>query len=668
MNKNILLSMISLLAVVITGCSDQFLQDKKNYDKYPESIFANEQQTGWYIDRLYADFFAGHKSPTQTVVGSWQDDKTKMTEEIGGTISDFINPNTNIQDAAKSSAYYGTPLGASVAANPYTRIRNCNLLIQMTDSLGKNLTVTFRNRAKGQMYFLRALQYFDLWRTYGGVPIVTTVQTASDVDETIKLPRATSSEMVTQIVKDLDMAASLLPNTNTGTDKWATSDYGRFTSGAALAVKSRVLLTYASPLFNKDWDNSSNQRWTDALNAGLAAEAKLTLDGYGLYGTTAKDWSEMFYVKDNTFCKEAIIVHLLSSANTLANNNGWEKTIRVSSQGGSGGVSAPKEMIDLFPMLNGSRPVVANGYDSVKFFLNRDPRFYRTFAFSGCKWGTKANANATIWLYRYLKKADGSDVGYPDATSNKAGSPAVVRKMSNPNADNTDFTYSGTDIFEYRYAELLLNIAECYAATNDIPKCLEYLGKIRARVGIAAANSYGIGALADKYAAISSCLYERRVELAYEGKRFWDVQRWMLYNDDASSGNNTCAKLGLAPINGTCRTGRYWQGKSVTSSDPIPAASKTPIVIDPDASDFNAQLTALSTLFTTYLVNSVGTTGKDFAMDKDATTNKAVKIDWKQNYYLFGLNDKTLTTNPWLPQNKGWKDAYGTMGTFDYQE
>ena len=667
MNKNILLSMISLLAVVLTGCSDQFLQDKKSYDKYEETVFANEQQTGWYIDRLYADFFAGHKSPTQTLVGSYLDEKTKMTEEIGGTISDFINPSTNVQDASKSSAYFGTVLGASAANVPYTRIRYCNLLLEKTDSVGKNLTLAFRKKAKGQVYFLRALQYFDLWRTYGGVPIVTKVQTASEVDETIKLPRATSSEMVAQIVKDLDSAAVLLPNTNTGDVKWSSStDYGRFTSGAALAVKSRVLLTYASPLFNKDWDNSSNQRWTDALNAGLAAEAKLTADGYGLYGTTAKDWSEMFYVKDNTFCKEAIIVRLLSSANTLAINNGWEKTIRVSSQGGSGGISAPKEMIDLFPMANGSRPTVTNGYDDTKFFLNRDPRFYRTFAFSGCKWGTKANANATIWLYRYLKTADGKTVLYPDATANKVGSPAVVRKMSNPTADNTAFEYSGTDIFEYRYAELLLNIAECYAAKNDITKCVEYLGKVRARVGIASANSYGIGTLADKYAAISACLYERQVELAYEGKRFWDIQRWMLYNDDASSGNNTCAKLGLTPINGTCRTGGYWQGKNVTSSDPIPAATKAAIAIDPDASDFAAQLTALSNLFTTYLIRSTGTAGVDLAMDNVLKT--PVKIDWKQNYYLFGLNDITLSTNPWLTQNKGWKDIYGVLGTFDYQQ
>jgi len=654
MNKNILVSMITLLAIVITGCSDQFLQDKKSYDKYDESIFTNQIETGWYVDRIYADFFSGYKSPTQALVGSYTDEKTKMTEEMGGTIADWINPQKALIDAANCPTYYGTSLGASASNNPYTRIRNCNFLLEKINTVGQSLSLDFRNKAKGQMFFLRALQYYDLMRTYGGVPIVTATQTASATDETIKLPRATIAETVVQISKDLDSAAVLLPA------KWNEStDYGRMTRGAALAVKSRVTLTAASPLFNTDWDNPANQRWVDALNAGLAAETMLTTDGYGLYGTTSKDWAGMFLV-DNKFCSEAIIVQLCSSNATSAINNGWEKGIRLASQGGTGGVSAPKEMIDLFPMADGSRPTLDNSYDDTKFFMNRDPRFYRTFAFSGCKWGTKANASSTIWTYRYLK-ADAKTPVYSD--NNQVSSPAVVRKMSNPAADNTAFDFSSTDIFEYRYAELLLNIAECYAATNNIPKCIEYLGKIRNRVGILpGTNNYGIGTLADKYAAIAASLYERQVELAYEGKRFWDIQRWMLYNDDATSGNNTCAKLGLKPLNGTTRTGNYWQSITNSDKDPIPAASKAVIVIDPDASDFQTQLTSLSTLFSTYFTR----VATDTPMDKIGTT--PVTIAWKQNYYLFGLPNATLTSNPWLLQTKGWNDAFGVTGTYDFQK
>ena len=654
MIKKIYISFFSLAVLFISGCSDDFLEEKKSYDKYDESIFTNEAETRWYIDRMYYDFFSGYKHPSWTVVGLYNIDRARLTEEIGGTVHNWTNPNYTYVNATDCPIYIGTTLPAKASNTPYTRIRYCNFLIEKMETVGQNLSQTFRDQAMGQMYFLRAWQYFDLLRTHGGVPLVTTVQAASTTDESIKLPRASSSEVVAQIVKDLDLAATLLPA------QWSSSNYGRLTRGAALAMKSRVLLTFASPLFNSDWDNSSNQRWTEALNAGLAAETMLTTDGFGLYGASAKDWSNMFLI-DNAFCKEAIIVQLCSPNTTSAINNGWENSIRLTSQSGSGGVAAPKEMIDLFPMANGSRPTVANGYDDLKFYLNRDPRFYRTFAFSGCKWGNKSNANATVWAYRY-KKTDNKTLVYPD--NNQIASPAFVRKMSNPAADNASYSYSGTDIFEYRYAELLLNIAECYAATNNMAKTVEYLGKIRARVGISSANNYGIGTLGSRYEALAACLYERQVELAYEGKRFWDAQRWLLYDgvSVASTTVNTCQKLGLKSLNGTCRTGNNWQAITNTNSDPIPAASKSAIVIDPDASDFSTQLTNLSKLFDQYLTR----VPNDKAMD--LVNNVPVNISFKPNYYLFGLPNAMISNNPWLVQTIGWNDIYGAAGTYNYQQ
>ncbi|MDP4201645.1 MAG: RagB/SusD family nutrient uptake outer membrane protein [Bacteroidota bacterium] len=659
MNNKIILGIFSLAVLLVTSCSDKFLEDVKSYDKYDESIFTNETETGWYIDRMYFDAFSGYKRPDWTVIGLFNDDRSRSTEEFGGTVKNWTNPNMTLTNASDCPTYYGTSLPASAGNTPYTRIRYYNFLIEKIKEKGQSLSKTFRDRARGQMLFLRAWQYYDLLRTYGGVPIVTSVQTASTTDDVADLPRASSTEVVARITADLDTAFALLP------DKWGASDYGRFTRGAALAMKSRVLLTFASPLFNKDWDNSNNQRWQDALNAAKAAVTQLTTDGYGLYGSTSKEWANMFLV-DNSFCKEAIIVQLCSPNTTSAVNNGWESAIRLSSQKGSGGVAAPKEMIDLFPMANGSRPTVANGYDDTKFFLNRDPRFYRTFAFSGCKWANKSSSTATVWAYRYLK-TDNKTYVYPDG--NQITSPAFVKKMSSPTADDSSYGYSGTDIFEYRYAELILNLAECYAATGDLTNCLEQLKLIRKRVGIQAGTlgDYGItkgtGAFADKYAAVEACLYERRVELAYEGKRFWDAQRWLLFDGVSyvSTSVNTCAKLGIAPINGTCRTGNYWQAKTNTNSDPIPAATKSTIVIDPDASDFNTQLNSLATVFDTYL--------KRVPTDKamDLVNGAAVNINFRNNYYIFGLPSGLLSNNPWLIQTKGWNDIYGTTGTYDYQ-
>lgn len=329
---------------------------------------------------------------------------------------------------------------------------------------------------------------------------------------------------------DFQMAASLLPA------KWDSENMGRFTSVAALAMVSRVRLYAASPVFNADWDNPQSKRWKAALDAGLAAEQAANAAGYGTSVNDINAWDQMFYAyAAGSFNPEAIIM-IPKNSNTMYDatySNKWEKYIRpqaVTSASGSG-FPAPKQMIDLFPMRDGSRPVADDNYDPEKFYRNRDPRFYRTFAFSGCEW---PGTTKQIWLYAYKY---GNEYRYTDGTPGDAGaqrkSKAIVWKMSDPTVPVGSEDYAGADILEYRYAELLLNIAECYAATGNAGQCIEYLKRIRQRVGIDPANNYGIGNISNKYDLIEACLYERRVELAYEGKRSWDMRRWLLYEGGA---------------------------------------------------------------------------------------------------------------------------------------
>lgn len=652
MKKILIFAALALLTVV--GCKKDFLEDMKSYDKYDDSIFENELQTGWYIDRMYNYYFVSYRNPQQSVVGLYNDSRASMTEEMGGTVNNYINPTMTLELASQADGYYGNSVTASVQNNPYTRIRFANFLIGRIDQSGQGLSESFKRSAKGQMYFLRALQYFDLVRVYGGVPLVTAVQENSATDETIRQPRATSSACFEQIVNDLDSAAILLPM------RWDSeaNNYGRLTAAGALAMKSRVLLTAASPLFNKDWDNPTNERWQKALDAGLDAEAKLTSAGYGLFGSNAKDWAEMTFRNDNSFNPEALIVFLLSTTSTgsAGYNNGWENQVRPTSYKGGGGIAAPKEMLDLFPMADGSRPNADNYIDTF-FFINREPRFYRTFAFSGSKWGIKDNENKSTWFYRWKDSETSATVTY--YANDQTNSPALVRKMSNPAADSTGFVFSGTDLFEYRYAELLLNIAECYAARGEIGNAVNYLGKIRQRVGIPSANNYGIGMPISKYAALEACLYERRVELAYEGKRFWDVQRWMLYDNIQESGNSV-QKLGLSPINGTKRTGYYWQSRTF-GEDPLNSTDRD-ILIDPDAVNFNEEIAKLKTVYQSHFVMT------PLDQEWDRVNNVGVTILFRSNYYLSGLSATVLSNNPWLEQTKGWLDYSGGHGTYDYQQ
>lgn len=670
---NIYLS-LALLLVFGVSCSDDFLEEKKQYSYFDDEFFQSEERVNWFVGNMYYDYFDAYKSPMGSVVGSFATTQASYTEEVGGMSNSandksLINPNFTWENPADTPNYFGTVLGDTNRNEPYTRIRECNIILENLDSKGANLSQVFRDRVKGQMYYLRAIQYFDLMRTYGGVPIVTKVEQANSTDPVTKHPRATVTEVVNQIVSDLDLAASLLPPT------WGASDYGRFTKGAALAQKSRVLLTYASPLFNKNWDTST-ERWDKALQASLEAETQCMAGGNNLYGASASDWAKMFYNFDNVFNPEAITVRLLSNGNLGVSSNGsWERSMRVTSQGGvaGGGVDAPKRMIDLFPMKDGKRPTASTkyNYDELAFFKNRDPRFYRTFAFSGSYWPYNNNialpavhvTAPTVWAYRWTSPTNANTFGF--SMGNDVPSPAFVRKMSSPTVGNTsNFQFSGTDIIEYRFAELILNIAECYAAKGDIPNTLVYLKKIRSRVGIEPADNYGIGTPADKYAALEACLYERRVELAYEGKRFWDIQRWMLYSDDASINDATNTKLGIPVINGTQRVGNYLHYKNGTSAvgtDPL-AAARASISVDPDATNFEAQILALETFYKTNFEFRSPPTAMDNA------GGVATNILWRPNYYIMGLNQATLANNTWLTQTIGWKDANGAAGTYNYQE
>lgn len=688
MKKNKILSIWALALVLLTtGCNDSFL-DMNNYGAYDD--FDSETKVSWYLSGLYQSFFENYTSPTSQYIGvftSYAQDLNELTDETFGISSTSrIDPSVNygtIDDikaqsdaSGKSydplfSGYFGKALGSSVTNNAYTRIRNCNILLRDIDA--SSVSSLTKSQAKGQALFLRAMQLFDLVRMYGPVPIVTNVINAEVTNE--GLPRASVTQCVKQIITDLDEAAALLP------DVWGTNDYGRLTRGGALAYKSRVLLFYASPLFNRDWHNESNHRWQQALAA--AEEAVSNISGNNLNGVTnASDWGAMLADDDNEHAnKEGLIVRLLAkeSNNSLGyKNNRWEKNVRLSSQGGSGGKPVPLEFIDVFPMADGTLPDDAHKVTkgSLRFMENRDPRFYQTFAFNGVKWGHKDNVNDTVWAYRW-RTTESTTSGFAYGEGVNISSPVFVRKMSGTSTlSANNFEASGIHIYEYRYAELQLNLAECYAATGQIDLCKQAIGKIRARVGIPADNNYGLDSyITDRASALAACLRERQVELAYEGKRYWDIWRWLLYDGGQNvtgkganmqlSTVNTCSYLGVTPLINQYRTAKYVDVKDgyIPSSNDILSSERKQIVADPAKADFQAQLKNLADFWENNFQFGEPTTQPD-----KNNSNQWIKIGWKSNYYIMGLSKDVLDNNSWLGQTKGWTDQNGADGTIDWQD
>lgn len=655
-----------VLVALASSCNDDFLEEAGPIDRFGDEIYEYENLMDNHISVLYNNYFAAFTSPERSLVGSYTNTFARITDERGGGVSNYKwiqtgNSYTGGGDSMLPDYIGPTRLGSSVSNYSYDRIRFVTDVIEKIDDKGAGLPEDYRKGVKGQMYYLRAIQYYDLMKVYGGVPVVTSVGVATAGDESIKIPRGTTGEVVAQIISDLDNAAELLP------EVWSdpAADYGRPTSCAALAQKARVLLTYASPLFNPNWE--SPERWQNVVNAGLEAEAALEAAGHQLYGSTAKDWEEMLGNSDySALCnqQEAIVIQLLNApenGSNMAYQNSWENGLRLTSQGGSGGVATPRGMIDLFPMADGRRATdiagrAINGYDRFKFFLNRDPRFYRTFAFNGVVWPYAENKSDT--LYTYMWKT-GSSNNFVEG-NNDISSPVFVRKMSgNANASNENYSLSGINIMEYRYAEFLLIMAEAYAGIGDVTKTAEYINKVRDRV-----EAGEIDAPAGKMEAFNAALYERQVELAYEGKRFWDMQRWMLFNDGGDAviaTNNTCTKLGVNPLEGGARRGYFLKYTGTVEGSDNPIAQEDLVAADPNSSNFTSQLENLATWYDDNFEET------ELSNYMDQYNNAENVFNWNNNFYISAFEPNLLTNNNWLTQTIGWNDAYGSAGTFDFR-
>ena len=535
--------------IYLFSCSDQFLQDKRDYNNLTTiDVFSDPEQASAVFSTIYKQILERYNSP---FAGSdplmRQDQNTGgrqhiYTEELSdggfrdGRYNGSNGKNTKAGNHIANPPYWNDPRSS---ANNYNNFNRYTLfptiylinsyIIEIDRSRDLYVNETFWDQLKGQAIFARAWLYFDAIRLWGGVPYYSTeTDQAQPGDRSLRMP---IQECIDKICLDFEAAAELLPPV------WDADNDGRFTSVAALAMISRARVYAASPVFNANWDDTGSERWQAALDASLAAEAAALAAGYGTSINDIDSWDRAFYAYNGMHNPEAIIKVPKSDNVIHGAFNRWEGYIRPGAviSGTGAGMPAPDEILMKFPMKSGKEPTVENGYDDDKFYRDRDPRFYRTFAFSGCEW---PGTNTQIWLYTYKYSTSESQMyRYTDGSRGDGGaqkkSRAIVWKMSDPNVPVGSESVSGTDILEYRFAEILLNVAEAYAAKGDIANSTNYLSKIRSRVGIEAQNNYGLNEITDKYSALKAVLNERAVELAYEGKRSWDMRRWLLYEGGA---------------------------------------------------------------------------------------------------------------------------------------
>jgi len=498
-----------VVLICILSCED--VLDKESLNSIDSKrVWESKDLTNLYLNNVYyltLPHFAGISS------GVTDEHSEASDESYGsgkGNMMYGLMPNDADYGIYGSSVFYG--------------IRNLNVIIdEMENSV---LEEEFRLSIKGQACFLRAWTYWELIKYYGGVPLILHAQDPYNIN-TLFPERSSTSDCINQIISDLDFAITNLP------DEWPDDDRGRITRGAAAALKGRVLLYYASPQFNPD--NAYPERWQDAYQANKTAKEMCEEDGYELYRKF-----EDIYIREER-AKEAIFISAYDEINRTHN---YEDAVRPRSVRNSNTpVKNPPnwDFVKSFPMEDG-KPITGHpDYDQEYFWKNRDPRFYATIAYNACEWEFE-NMNGRIqWTY------EGNATEPTQYSMGASPTGFYCRKNVNTDIASTETRFTSTDWIEIRLAEVYLNLAECAAEIGEIQEAKDLLILIRDRAGIKAGddNSYGITA-STSLEMVEAVMLERKIELAFEGKRHWDLRRRNMFIND----------LGNTPaLNGTKRHG-----------------------------------------------------------------------------------------------------------------
>ncbi|HLZ87338.1 MAG TPA: RagB/SusD family nutrient uptake outer membrane protein [Puia sp.] len=413
---------------------------------------------------------------------------------------------------------------ADAWANSYSMVRAVNQFLAHLYKIPFNAALKAETRAEAR--FLRAWYYFILLEHYGGVPLIgDSVFTASTP---LHMTRRSFRACVNYILSECDSAYAHLPLTQSG------ANYGRASGGACLALKSRVLLYAASPLFNNGgfakglsggldsivaYPDADPNRWVLAANA---AQTLINLNAYSLFvdsipGKPGYGFQYLFLQRYNT---EYIF------ANMMDPNKYLEVLWDVPSRGGGGGPHPYQELVDAFPMSNGL-PITdpASGYDPNNPYQNRDPRLGYTVIHDSSIRPIFNQPPAPVSLYL------NANVNPPVASSQDAvytGTPTgfYIAKMLDTNVTQYGFNQSYRCLPLMRYAEILLNFAE---ASNEAYGPSQYVYQaveaVRQRAGL---RPYQLPAGLDQGGMRTAIQNERRLEFAFEGLRFFDVRRWLI--------------------------------------------------------------------------------------------------------------------------------------------
>jgi hypothetical protein len=502
------------------SAAERFLADvyRRVPDEYGQRDAGSETNRGvWTGGSDEADFVWGFVKSNDVNIGNW--------DANSGFVGDYWR-------------------------NFYRGIRGASVFIQNADKI-RDLPPAMIKQYKAEARALRAMFYFYLMRIYG--PVIILGETAPEVDANLQLPRNSIDECVEYVATELEKAAEDLP-VKQNDDQF----YGHITKGAALAFRANALMYAASPLYNgntelagmvnKDGKHLISQtydvnKWKVAADAYRSFLSTFVPGTYDLFRKNGPDgtFSPYLSVRDvilEDWNKEVIFARPGSSIGprqyelTPYHNGATSGDVK-----GSGGLGATQNMVDAFFTKNGrSIDDPLSGYVKEGFsmfqppndthekeiynqWVNREPRFYAYITFDGSTWLNTSFGEITTRLYntgnsgKQTGGGDYSPTGY------------IVRK----GMGLSKWDISNRTLILVRLAEIYLSYAECVNESDPAdPDALKYLNLIRERAGIPQYGTEGLPVPTGQAAMREAIRKERRVELAFENNRFFDVRRWKI--------------------------------------------------------------------------------------------------------------------------------------------
>jgi hypothetical protein len=508
--------------------SGSFLSQTNTTNLNLATVFADSSRTEGFLANIYSSanisVNAARFSANGTVCGGLDAacDESEPSHSYATDASGFAT---------------GTINAGTVSDEPYN---TCYTQIRAVNQLFANIHLTkmlAANKAElvAEARFLRAWYYSILVEHYGGVPLVG--NNLYTYATPINVTRATYAACITYITSQCDSAAAVLPLTQTGLS------WGRASGGACMALKARVLLYAASPLFNGTtlpqdagpgssgpvppelvgYPSADPTRWqlAEAAAQAVIASGAYTLNTINTYQTSTPGYGfqGLFPQRVNT---EYIFQYMRPA------NSDLEDLFLPPSRSGANGAFPYQGMVDAFPMSNGKLITdPTSGYDPTHPYDNRDPRMNYSIIHDQTVLSVRTGSgliSGQAPVNIYLGNGNNQN---PDAVHIGTVTGYYCNKMLDPGALAATIAYvSNRCIPLIRYSEILLDYAEA-ANEYEGPTINVYnaMQAVRQRAGL---NPYQLPAGLSQAQMRTYIQNERRIELAYEGHRFFDVRRWKI--------------------------------------------------------------------------------------------------------------------------------------------